>query len=492
MASAEKRGKFWRARPIMADGSKGACQFGHDGQRFTTKTAALRFAEEVEADIRRNLWKDPKSGDILLVDWVNRWFPAQDIEDTTRDGYEWHIETHILPHMGQERLRRLNTLDINAWELALSRRDADGRRICSETSAASARTLLHTILADAVDAGIIGANPAERRRNRGRKAGRSRNLFEEVWATPLEALLVAERLSLLSGRPDEFIHAVTIAYTGMRWAESVGLERQHVYLSKIWIAQQVYERKGTWVKKPPKDNSYRDIHLPPFLADLISRQIQGHESGHCACKGLRGCGGGRYVFIGEDGAHERRSNFGRRRWRPAADGRQADAKGRPGYPVLADLADAPWPGLVRRSWPAAVPKEEFAPPRRRGFWSYDMERHHVVSWLPVKLGLKIHGCRHGQKVWLDELGVPTVASEERLGHKLPGIVGQYSHTSPEMIKMITTGLQERWEASLLERAKIGDGRSPVPLLDGLLGPARKILSQDRPHFVPKPVSAITG
>ncbi|MGI5274661.1 tyrosine-type recombinase/integrase [Nonomuraea sp. CA-218870] len=477
---------YYRARPVLADGSKGSFRHGADGRRFTTKTAALKFAEEIEADIRRDLWKDPKSGDILLLDWVNRWYPAQDIEDTTRDGYSWHIETHILPAFGQEPLRRLNTLDINAWELGLHR---DG--VCGETSAASARTLLHTILADAVDAGLIAANPAERRRNRGRKTGRTRRRIEEVWASPLEALLIAERLALLSGRPDDFIRAVTIAYTGMRWGESVGLERQHFHLSKVRIDQQVYERKGSWVKKPPKDNSYRDIHLPPFLADLLSRQLQHSEPGHCSCRGLAGCGGGRYVFLGEDGAHERRSNFGRRRWRPAADGRHGDAKDRPGYPVLADLAGVPWPGVVRRSWPAAVPGEEFEPPRRRGFWRYDEERHHVVSWLPVKPGLKIHGLRHGHKVWMDELGVPAVASEERLGHRLPGIVGQYSHTSPAMVAQTTEGLQRLWEASLVERAKIGGGRSPVPLLDELLAPARKILSEDRPRLVPATVSAIS-
>src|SRR5690606_23728738 len=189
------------------------------------------------------LWKDPKSGDILLIDWVNRWYPAQNIEDTTRDHYSWHIETHILPRFGQEPLRRLNTLDINAWEISLYR---DG--VCGETSAASARTLLHTILVDAVDAGILDANPAERRRNRGKKADRARRQSEELWATPLEALLIAERMSLLSERPDEFIRAVTIAYTGMRWAEAVGLEQQYFHLSKIWVEQQVYERKGAWTK----------------------------------------------------------------------------------------------------------------------------------------------------------------------------------------------------------------------------------------------------
>ncbi|MER7361823.1 site-specific integrase [Nonomuraea wenchangensis] len=485
MAYAEKRGDYWRARYKKADGNWASASFGDDGKPFTTREAAENYGDEQEADIRRNLWRDPRAGDITLTDWVNRWFRAQHLEETTLDGYRWHIEVHILPYFGEHTLRSLNTLDINAWEIALSRPDADGRRVCGPTSAASARTLLHTILSDAVSQGLIPANPAVRARNRGRKADRSRTRGpEEVWATPLEALLVAERASLLSGRDDEFILLTTIAYTGMRWAEIVGLERQYFRLSTIRVEQQVYEHKGQWRKKPPKDNSYRTIHLPPFLSDLLSRQLQRHGSGACSCTGPGGCGGGRYVFLPEEGTHERRSNFGRRRFRPAVDGRHADALDRPGYPVLADVADAPWPGVVRRSWPAAIPGEEFAPPRRRGFWSYDMERHHVVSWLPVKPAvrgrkLKVHGLRHGHKVWLDELSVPAVASEERLGHELPGIVGTYSHTSPEMVRRITEGLQERWEESLRERAKIAGGRSPVLLLDDLLRPFREIIERDR-------------
>ncbi|GII54908.1 hypothetical protein Pth03_32970 [Planotetraspora thailandica] len=55
-------------------------------------------------------------------------------------------------------------------------------------------------------------------------------------------------------------------------------------------------------------------------------------------------------------------------------------------------------------------------------------------------------------------------------------MGTYSHTSEEMIRRIVDCLQKRWENSLRKRAVMGDGRSPVPLLDGLLAPWR---SQER-------------
>lgn len=499
MAFAEKRGKHWRVRYKRADDTWASATIGNDGRHFGTKKAALSYGEEQEADIRRNLWQDPRAGDILLIDWVNRWFPAQDIEDTTRDSYAWHIETHILPSFGQTSLRALNTLDINAWELALSRRNARGWRVCGESSAASARTLLHTILEDAIRLGLIPVNPAARLRNRGRKSERGDQAQEEVWFTDLEALLVAERCAALSGRPDDFIHLITLAYTGMRWGESIGLERKHFRLSSIRVDQQIYEGRGRWVKKPPKDGSKRTIHLPPFLSDLLSRQMLRHADGACTCGDKeKGCGGGKYVFLPEDGDHERRSNFGRRRFRPAVDGRLADSKDRPGYPVLADLADAPWPGVVKRSWPAAIPGQEYPtpPPPRRGFWTYDPEVHHVVSWGPI-LGQsddptrrgKVHGLRHSHKVMLDELLLPTAASEGRLGHKLRGIVATYSHESPQMVEMVTSGLQARWEQTLRQRAAMFGGRSSVPLLDDLLKPYREAVRKvDLPNISQAPVS----
>lgn len=485
MAYAEKRGAYWRARYKRLDDTWASAPYGDDGKRFETKQAAINYGEEQEADIRRNLWRDPRAGDITLEVWVNRWIPAQDLEETTLEGYRWHIEVHILPYFGDHSLRTLNMLDITAWELSLWR-----NKVCGKTSASSARTLLHTILADAVQMGLLPANPAARQRNRGKKNGKGRARGpEEVTATPLEALLVAERASILSGREDELVHVLTIAYTAMRWAETVGLEREYFRLSNIRIEQQVYEFKGRWLKKPPKDDSYRTLAIPPFLSDLLSRQVQRHGGGACSCKGERGCGGGRYVFLSEDGGHERRSNFGRRRFRPAADGRHADAKDRPGYPVLADLADTPWPGRVRRSWPAAVEGEEFEPPVKRGFWRYSMQAHHVVSWMPVKRGLKVHGLRHGHKLWLDEDDIPIVATEERLGHELPGIIGAYSQTSPEMLRRITEALQKRWEGSLRERARMYGGRSPVPLLDELLEPFRKAAAGvDLPDLSHSPVS----
>ncbi len=103
-----------------------------------------------------------------------------------------------------------------------------------------------------------------------------------MWATPLQALLVAERAALLSGRDEDFTMVVTIAYTGMRWGETIGLERDHVHDDEIHVEWQLREIRSTFHRLPPKDDSYRSpnwepclpVDLPPFLAELLARQIK--------------------------------------------------------------------------------------------------------------------------------------------------------------------------------------------------------------------------
>ncbi|WP_375546538.1 tyrosine-type recombinase/integrase [Actinophytocola gossypii] len=97
------------------------------------------------------------------------------------------------------------------------------------------------------------------------------------------------------------------------------------------------------------------------------------------------------VFAAADGGWHRRSNFRRRVWLPAVNGNQA-----------------------------------------RG-------------WTPLAPGLHFHDLRHTHKTWLIEDGVPEVLQHQRLGHRLDGIRGVYSHVTPAMVDAMLTGLQTRWE-----------------------------------------------
>ena len=215
------------------------------------------------------------------------------------------------------------------------------------------------------------------------------------------------------------------------------------------------------------------------------------------------------MFLGPDGGHHRNSNYARRFFRPACDGRHPPANGRPGRLVVVDATA--WPGIPVASWPPAVPGERFAPPSGRGtprligtentarcrscgyavrlrldgrIIAHKTAGDHcpgsgetpadeapLACWLPAKDDLTPHGLRHSHKTWMAEDGIPEILAEQRLGHQVPGMRGLYAHASQQMREDLTVALQARWEESLRERATI-DPRSPVQLLDNLLAPFR--------------------
>jgi hypothetical protein len=155
--------------------------------------------------------------------------------------------------------------------------------------------------------------------------------------------------------------------------------------------------------------------LPPFLTDLLSRQIQDRPHPPCGCATQHG-GGGRYFFLGPDGGHYRRSNYARRVFRPACDGRYEAKEGRPPKLVIADATT--WPGVPIAGWPPADSSVGYTPPRGRGI---QVIRDDVPTacWLPIKLGLTVHGLRHGHKTWMAEDGIPEILAEQRLGPQVP-------------------------------------------------------------------------
>jgi len=179
----------------------------------------------------------------------------------------------------------------------------------------------------------------------------------------------------------------------------------------------------------------RPVDIPPFLAGLLAAQAGKHARHRCTCAAEHG-GSGRYVFLGPDGGHHRNSNYARRIFRPACDGRHPPANGSPGRLVIADATA--WPGTPAAAWPPAASGRPFAPPSGRGtqrlISTGDTGRcpscrlavrlrldgriiaHKIepgpcpgsgeqpagdaplACWLPVKDGLTPHGLRHGHPV----------------------------------------------------------------------------------------------
>jgi hypothetical protein len=85
---------------------------------------------------------------------------------------------------------------------------------------------------------------------------------------------------------------------------------------------------------------------------------------------------------------------------------------------------------------------------------------------------------------MDEDGIPDVLKAERMGHEMPGMHGVYGHVSPAMRADLAAALQERWEHSLRERARLSRC-SAVPVLDRLLAGQEAIPTKIGSHLAPK-------
>ncbi|HEY3503382.1 MAG TPA: hypothetical protein VGN37_11450 [Actinocatenispora sp.] len=456
MAFAEKRGNLYRARWRGPSGKL------ESKPGFPTKRDAENYAKDQEAAIRGGTYVDPRAGQTTLTEWVNRWFPAQDLEPSTLADYRNRIEVRILPAFGDCPLASLTEEAIAVWEMGLVK---DGY---ARSTARAARTLLATILGDAIPR-YIQANPAARRRGKGRK-GRRRverlERSEKVWPSPLQALLVAERCAALSGHDAEFVMMVTAAYTGMRWSELSGLAPQDVRDGALNVHWKLYELDGRFYRGRPKDGSVRTLDLPPFLQRLLVDHLRSVPTTRCTCHGTSAqwCDGtSEYAFLGPRGGHHRRSTFSRRVLRPAADGWYPKGR-KPAMPVLVDAANHP--GILLTPWPAVEPGDPYTPPRGRGRRLIPDETP-LASWLPVLRGLTPHGLRHGHQTWMDEADVARAVKTERMGHELPGMQAIYSHISPTMRDHLVTVLERLWSRSLADRARMHPS-STVPIVDRLL------------------------
>lgn len=176
---------------------------------------------------------------------------------------------------------------------------------------------------------------------------------------------------------------VTGAYTGMRWGELAGLNWTRVDLQKKLI------------RIDPKVGALHEVggllSLGPPKTPAAVREVHLPDFLALLLTLLHEQRTGTTVFPAADGGFHRRSNFRRRVWLPAVAG--------------------------------------------------DISR----GWDPIAPGLHFHDLRHTHKTWMIEDDVPEIAQCERLGHKLAGVAGIYSHVTATMIRRLVDGLQRRWE-----------------------------------------------
>lgn len=362
MAWVEQRGTRHRVRFRLPDGTVGT------DSSHPTKAAAELRCKQVDIDQATDTYLDPAAGRITLAEWVSIWEQGHIAGPAKRAAYDSHLRNHILPRFGRVPLTQINR---HAVKVFVKRLKTD----LADSSVTSIMSLFSMLMREAVADRRIGYNPCHNIKITTTRAP------ERPHATPAQI----DRITARIPRFDEQVLVITAAYTGMRWGELTGLARANVHLDTgvLQVDPDVgalHEVRGKLYLGPPKTpDSARQVHLPPFLTDLIRQVLDGHDHDQ--------------VFTGAHGGYLRRSNFNRRTWTPAVNG--------------------------------------------------DPEHHQP----PILHGMHFHDLRHTHKTWLIEDDIPEIAQAKRLGHRIPGVRGIYSHVTPAMQQRITQALQHRWEAT---------------------------------------------
>ncbi|MFF2773393.1 tyrosine-type recombinase/integrase [Streptomyces sp. NPDC058052] len=445
MAYAEKRGNTWRVRYQLPDGR-------YDSESgFETKQDALDHGRAQETDVKRKVFVNPKDGRQTLGSWAEEWAKVMDVAETSNRTYLSRLNAVILPQWEDTPLGDITAIGYKSWRNKLADRH-------SKNYVNGIEGVMRMLLDDAVDERLIPFNPmpSKAKKRRGRHAPVDAE-DTYVWPTPRQAFLAAENARSLRG--DQWrVMILTMAYTGLRMGEVAGLRRDQLRLLGLEYGRHLrVQWQGQWLSThakhevakgescesiaelrladpkrakdiadlndvaiearlrvgrklllpkgftlvPPKYSSYRTLILPPFLADLLAETLA--STAHDVL-----------VFPSQRGKPLRVDDqFYGRFWGPMINGRDEEPsrRGRPAQTAL----------------PAVKGLEEMVP----------------------------HGTRHGHKVWLDGQGHPRVAVEERMGHKLKGVEGTYSHTSAEMELAIAKGLQKLWLASQTAGEEVG-------------------------------------
>lgn len=231
------------------------------------------FGTRREAEVERaKIVNDLHTGSYVAPDrltlsaWVtDSWLPmiATRIKPSTLDSYRSNMATHVLPAIGARPLQQLTAPMLNALYAELLRSGGPRGPLAAKT-VRYIHTTIHKALADAVDAGIVPANVAERARPP--KPGRVRVRQIECWEPEeLAAFLAAVRGDRLE------VGWRLAAMTGMRRGEVLGLRWMDVDLdaARISVRNALVSVAYEVLESSPKSHQARVVDLDRETVEML-------------------------------------------------------------------------------------------------------------------------------------------------------------------------------------------------------------------------------
>lgn len=197
-----------------------------------------------------------------LETWAGDWMAAHRLRPETERTYERQLRLRILPGLGRKRLDQIDRAVVSQWWRAMVKH---GQRRCHDQS----YSLLKTILAAALDDGLISEQPCQVR-GAGKPSRRRRS----------DPLTPAQVSALAALMPPRWRAGVWLAaWCGLRSGEVRALRRKDINLPAgvIRVRQGVTHGLDGLVVGPPKTEAgVRDVPIPAALLPVLVEHLAEH------------------------------------------------------------------------------------------------------------------------------------------------------------------------------------------------------------------------
>lgn len=281
---AHRHGKGWRGS-VQVPGYGSLRQGG-----FSTKGAAERWERDTATDLERGTYRDPLAGAVTFEQWAAEWQATRGVLGVrTRAEDDSIVRTHLLPAFGKARLDEIGPLAVRQFVSDLA-----GKR--APKTVRNVHGVLHNVMSLAVASGRIQSNPCV-----GTK-------LPDNERRKVMACLTEQQLSYLFACTPEWWRplVVTLAGTGLRWGEAVGLTVEHVDLMvpEVRVRQTLNPTASAYKPTPKTKAGRRNVGLPAAVVDVLLPLVVGKA-------------GSDPVFTTEDGSLVQHRRFNYAVWGPA-------------------------------------------------------------------------------------------------------------------------------------------------------------------------------
>lgn len=348
------------------------------GITFPTKSAARAYGRDQEALIRRGEYRDPRSGQMLLRDWIEQWRESRIGEDRTLGEEQTTIDRYILKGvggakpLGDLKLDAIDELVVQAW---VKRLEGAG---LAPSSVLRYYRVLSAVLRPAIRTRRIPADPLT-------------DIRLPTLPPADDFYWERDEIDAVRGQLTDPLDLALFEFligTAARWGEAVGLHlpRWQPLRKRAVFRDVLVERKGFRLKYYTKGKSRREVPVSPQLVEAMAAHLAVNAPIDCGLSHGKGrtCPG--LVF------HR--------------DGRPLSRFGWPGN----EFADAVGAATVKR-------------PKANG---------RGTETIPVRRGT-VHQLRHTRASWWVIDGVPLRVVQELLGHASVVTTERYSHLAPSAI-----------------------------------------------------------